>query len=32
MNRVLLTMALILMSSTAAFADMHYHVGVDGLP
>jgi hypothetical protein len=32
MNRVLLTMALMLISSTAAFSDTHYHVGVDGLP
>ncbi len=32
MNRVLLSMALMLLSSTAAFADTHYHVGVDGLP
>ena len=32
MNRVLLTMALMLISNTAAFADTHYHVGVDGLP
>ena len=32
MNRVLLSMALMLLSSTAAFADAHYHVGVDGLP
>lgn len=32
MNRVLLTMALMLLSSAAAFADTHYHLAVDGMP
>ncbi len=32
MSRILLTMAMMLMCSSAAFADTHYHVGVDGMP
>jgi len=32
MNRVLLTLALMLLSSAAAFADTHYHLAVDGMP
>ncbi len=32
MNRVLLTMALMLLSSAAAFADTNYRLAVDGMP
>lgn len=32
MNKFTITMAMLLISSSAAFADTHYHVGVDGMP
>ena len=32
MNRVPLTLALMLLSSAAAFADTHYKLAVDGMP